>query len=244
MNNEPEVASDVFNEAIISAATAENGKTPQVDEVVTTQAEATAKLERERENKLEKDVLIGEIASFAGGVSAASIHTAGKVAGLGGATAAFAIVESKREAMEEAGKLPAVAGAAALGFAVGAAIQGGKAPAIGAVGAVAAVALWKAAEIVVSDIKEQSLEAVNKESQALLAKALEQQSPTIISAADKVLEIIANKPLQQGEAINERMDNARTLLAQKINTGEFANELAAHQKPDSPNNYQSNDLGL
>lgn len=244
MNNEQEVASDVFNEAIISATTVENGKTPQVDEVVTTQAEATAKLERERENKLEKDVLTAELAAFVGGASAASIRTAGTLAALGGATAAFGIVESKREAIEEVGKLPAVVGAAAGGFVVGAAIQSGNASAIAAVGTVAAVALWKAGEIVVSDIKEQSLEAGNKESQALLAKALEQQSPTIITAADKVLEIIANKPLQQGEAINERMDNARTLLAQKINSGEFANELAAHQEPDSPNNYQSNDLGL
>lgn len=232
MNNEVLTDKDLIDQAlatVVSSGTSQHDSS--VKDAVSTQAEVKLQLARERELQLDKDVLVAEMSAFVGGAALVSTPTAGSFAGLGGATAGFGLAISKSEAVEEAGKTHMVGLAAVGGMAAGVAAQTGNAPAmIGIAVPVAAVGIYQTGEIVVEDIQSQREAGRMKASQNVLEMALKEQPSAIVSAADRVLEIVARQSAVSGESVSDRMDSARVLLAEQIKSGAFARDLESHER--------------
>lgn len=240
MNNTEVADKDLINQAIdqVVSDNLYQGNTT-AEEAVATQAEADARRARESDMQRDKDVLVAEMSAFVGGAALASTPTAGVIPGLGGAAAGFGLAMYQSEAVEEAGKTHMVGLAAAGGLATGVAAQMGNVPAtVGIGGTFAAVALYQTGELVVSDIKNQLEAASVRGSQDVLLTALKGQPQEIVNAADKVLEFVARQTSANDEAVSERMDHARTMLAEQINNGSFARDLEMHQRAISQKNSE------
>lgn len=232
MNNEVPADKELIDQAlgiVVNGGASQRDST--VMEAVSTQAETRFQQTREKELKLEKDVLVAEASAFVGGAALASIPTAGSFAGVGGASAGFGLAISKSEAVEEAGKAPMVGLAAVGGMAAGVAAQTGNAPLmIGVAGTVAAAAIYQTGEIVVDDVINQRDVSRMKASHAELGAALKGQPQEVVSAVDRVLEIVANQTAARGDDVNERMNSARATLAEEVSNGTFVRNLESYQR--------------
>lgn len=232
MNNEVLTDQDLIDQALVTVVNSgASQRDSTIKDAVSTQVEMKSQQAREKELQLDKDVLVAEMSAFVGGAALASTPTAGSFAGFGGATAGFGLAISKSEAVEEAGKTHMVGLAAVGGVAAGVAAQTGNAPAmIGIAVPVAAVGIYQTGEIVVEDIQSQREAGRMKASQNELEMALKEQPNAIVSAVDRVLEIVARQAAVSGESVSDRMDSTRVLLAEQIKSGAFARDLGSHQR--------------
>jgi len=232
MNNEALTDKDLIEQAlatVVSGGASQHDST--VEDAVSTQAEMKFQQVRERALKLDKDVLVAEMSAFVGGAALASTPRAGALAGLGGAATGFGLAESKSEALEEAGKTHMVALAAVGGVLVGTAARTGNVPVtLGIVAPVAATGIYQTGEIVVEDVVNQRDAGRMKVSQDVLGVALNSQPQEVVSAVDRVLEIVANQVAASGESVNERMNTTRAVLAEQINSGVFTRNLEIYQR--------------